>query len=83
MCDKQEVRMSDMRHEGECRRIVAKVASLIAGAADGKAPSNRHFRVVRAEPCGSYNSFGDQRCALLTMKSRKTWTRATVFNSSG
>ena len=24
-----------------------------------------------------------QRCALLTMKSRNTWTRATVFNSSG
>ena len=24
-----------------------------------------------------------QRCALLTTKSRNTWTRATVFNSSG
>ena len=24
-----------------------------------------------------------QRWALLTTKSRKTWTRATVFNSSG
>jgi hypothetical protein len=29
------------------------------------------------------NGYEGQRCALLTTKSRNTWTRATVFNSSG
>ena len=28
-------------------------------------------------------AYDGQRCALLTMKSRNTWTRATDFNSSG
>ena len=34
---------------------------------------------------GGYKSINQdgQRCALLTTKSRKTCTRATVFNSSG
>jgi hypothetical protein len=28
-------------------------------------------------------TYDGQRCALLTIKSRNTWTRATDFNSSG
>lgn len=32
---------------------------------------------------GMQGSYSRQRWALLTMKSRKAWTRATVFSSSG
>jgi hypothetical protein len=40
--------------------------------------------VSHAEIAGLSNDNQDgQRCALLTTKSRKTCTRATVFNSSG
>ena len=41
--------------------------------------------VSHAETGGSYQSpiYAGQRCALLTTKSRKTCTRATVFSSSG
>jgi hypothetical protein len=41
--------------------------------------------VSHAEREGAYRSINQdgQRCALLTTKSRKTCTRATVFNSSG
>lgn len=40
-----------------------------------------HVRHAMAE--GAQGSYSRQRCALLTMKSRKAWTRATVFSSSG
>lgn len=83
MRDKHEVRMSDMRPRCECRVVVAKVDSWAVPTERKKAPPNRHFCAARREPDWSYNSFGDQRCALLTMKSRNTWTRATVFSSSG
>ena len=37
-----------------------------------------------SEPHVSHAEIQDgQRCALLTTKSRNTWTRATVFSSSG
>ena len=40
--------------------------------------------VSHAEIAGlSTDNQDGQRCALLTTKSRKTCTRATVFNSSG
>jgi hypothetical protein len=40
--------------------------------------------VSHAEIAGlSSDNQDGQRCALLTTKSRKTCTRATVFNSSG
>jgi hypothetical protein len=45
-------------------------------------PSTPH--VSHAETGGLSNDNQDgQRCALLTTKSRNTWTRATVFSSSG
>jgi hypothetical protein len=45
-------------------------------------PSMPH--VSHAETGGWQPSgYEGQRCALLTTKSRNTWTRATVFNSSG
>jgi hypothetical protein len=83
MRDKHEVRMSDMRPQCECRAPVAKVDSWAVPTVREKAPSNGHFCTAFTELRASYNSFGDQRCALLTMKSRNTWTRATVFSSSG
>lgn len=83
MRDKHEVRMSDMRPAGNCRPTVAKTRSWAAPTVFEKALPNGHFSAVPSEASASYNSFGDQRCALLTMKSRNTCTRATVFNSSG
>lgn len=83
MRDKHEVRMSDMRPTGECCPIVAKARAWAAPAVFEKALPNGHFSAVPSEASASYNSFGDQRCALLTIKSRNTCTRATVFNSSG
>jgi hypothetical protein len=83
MRDKHEVRMSDMRPRCACRGAVAKVDSWEMPTRREKTPPNGHFCAAPPEPDSSYNSFGDQRCALLTMKSRNTWTRATVFNSSG
>jgi hypothetical protein len=46
-------------------------------------PSTPH--VSHAEREGAYDAQNQegQRCALLTTKSRKTCTRATVFSSSG
>jgi hypothetical protein len=45
-------------------------------------PPTPHVR--HAESRGlSTDNYDGQRCALLTTKSRNTWTRATVFNSSG
>ena len=57
----------------------------------GNAKSQRMSIMVRArvyqqasDPHVSHAQIQDgQRCALLTTKSRNTWTRATVFNSSG
>jgi hypothetical protein len=41
-------------------------------------------RAVAFAKAGDREIFQDgQRCALLTTKSRNTWTRATLFNSSG
>jgi hypothetical protein len=51
------------------------------------------IRIIMRQPCKPHvrhaqnqanqaNQDG-QRCALLTTKSRNTWTRATVFSSSG
>jgi|SRR5579864_8553465 len=48
-----------------------------------------HFKSMvelKREGCSRFNAVArqdGQRCALLTTKSRNTWTRATVFNSSG
>jgi hypothetical protein len=72
MRDKHEVRMSDMRATGECRPAVAKADSWATPTVREKAPPNGHFSTVPLEASASYNSFGDQRCALLTMKSRNT-----------
>jgi len=41
------------------------------------------MREVRATLSPAAKTYDGQRCALLTMKSRNTWTRATDFNSSG
>jgi hypothetical protein len=40
-------------------------------------------KAVRRSGLIKTSSHDGQRCALLTTKSRKTCTRATVFNSSG
>ena len=42
-------------------------------------PHVSHAETGGRQPTG----YEGQRCALLTTKSRNTWTRATVFNSSG
>jgi hypothetical protein len=42
---------------------------------------DRRWRSLAADAAAK--TYDGQRCALLTTKSRKTWTRATVFNSSG
>ena len=83
MRDKHEVRMSDMRPMGRMSPDCRKDTVLGRATVREKAPPNGHFSAVPSKASASYNSFGDQRCALLTMKSRKTCTRATVFNSSG
>ena len=45
--------------------------------------SKQAARMSEVRKTQRYYSFGDQRCALLTMKSRNTCTRATDFSSSG
>lgn len=50
-------------------------------------PYSMIFDTALQQPCKPHvrhaQSQAGQRCALLTTKSRNTWTRATVFNSSG
>jgi hypothetical protein len=43
MRDKHEVRMSDMRPVGVCRRLVVKIDVRLAGADDEKSRSNLDF----------------------------------------
>ena len=44
-------------------------------------PTLSHVRNAKSE--GARSGHDGQRCALLTMKSRNTCTRATDFSSSG
>jgi hypothetical protein len=55
--------------------------SMIRGSALQQAPAP-HVRHAEIGGLSIDNQDG-HRCALLTTKSRNTWTRATVFNSSG
>jgi hypothetical protein len=59
----------------QCGHTMISVAGL-------RQPSTPHVSHAEIAGLSSDNQDG-QRCALLTTKSRKTCTRATVFNSSG
>jgi len=57
------------------RNTGTQYASIMIGVADMQQPMR--------SACLTCTNQDGQRCALLTTKSRKTCTRATVFNSSG
>ena len=65
------------------RNANAQGANIMVLASAMQQPSAPH--VSHAEREGAYGATNQegQRCALLTTKSRKTCTRATVFSSSG
>jgi hypothetical protein len=64
------------------RDATAQCPNIMVPASAMQQPSGPH--VSHAETEGSSRDHQDgQRCALLTTKSRKTCTRATVFSSSG
>ncbi len=69
---------------------LANTMSLVRAAYQPSAPHVSHAEIggynphpVPRENASVYGDQDGQRCALLTTKSRKTCTRATVFNSSG
>src|ERR1700760_2755442 len=64
---------------GQMRNAKAQRACIIVRGYGLQQASGKH---VSHALCGRPNQDG-QRCALLTTKSRKTCTRATVFSSSG
>jgi hypothetical protein len=58
-----------------------RLDTMTLGSAMRQAPEPHVSHAEIGYPCSCI--YVGQRCALLTMKSRNTWTRATVFNSSG
>jgi hypothetical protein len=65
------------------RNANAQRVNIMVLASAMQQPSVPHVSHAEREgACGAKNQEG-QRCALLTTKSRKTCTRATVFSSSG
>ena len=65
------------------RNANAQRANIMVRVSASQQPPAKH--VSHAEIGGFADQLNQdgQRCALLTTKSRKTCTRATVFNSSG
>jgi hypothetical protein len=64
------------------RNADAQREDIMVRVSTSRQAPGKHVSHARSGAFRSDNYDG-QRCALLTTKSRKTCTRATVFNSSG